>query len=71
MEFAQWLVTGVEVYLGLGLVFAVPFAWRGVHALDPRARSGTIGFRILLLPGSSALWPLLLFRLVRARAARS
>ena len=70
MESARCFVVGAEVYLGLGFLFALPFVWRGVHGLDPLARTGTLGFRLLILPGAAALWPLLLFRLARARAER-
>lgn len=63
--FASTLVTGLVVYLALGLAFAVPFVLLGVQRIDPAAREGTLGFRLLVLPGCAALWPLLLARLVR------
>jgi hypothetical protein len=52
----------VEIYLALGLVFAVAFAARGVDAIDPAARGSTRGFRLMIVPGAIALWPLLLRR---------
>jgi regulator of protease activity HflC (stomatin/prohibitin superfamily) len=67
MLFARTLVLALEAYLGFGLLFALVFVWRGVACVDPSARSGTIGFRILILPGCAALWPWLLVRLVRTR----
>jgi len=70
-EVARWFVLGLEVYSGLGLAFATGFALWGAARLDPTARTGTPGFRLLLLPGAAALWPWLLLRLHRAaRPAR-
>lgn len=70
MAIAEQLVRALELYLALGLVFAVPFAWSWAARLDPLAARGTTGFRLLILPGAAALWPLLALRLLRAGARR-
>ena len=49
-------------YLTCGLVFAIPFALVGVKKIDPHAAHGTWGFRLLIIPGTMAFWPLLLRR---------
>lgn len=49
-------------YLACGLIFAIPFAFVGVKRIDPHATHGSWGFRLLLIPGAAALWPLLLKR---------
>lgn len=49
-------------YLACGLVFAIPFALVGVKRIDPHATHGSWGFRLLIIPGTMALWPLLLHR---------
>jgi hypothetical protein len=67
MTFAHALVLCLEIYLGLGLLFGLFLVSRLVARLDPSARSGTLGFRILILPGCAALWPWLALRLVRPR----
>jgi hypothetical protein len=59
---ARLLVSFAGGYLAVGVVFAVGFVTRGVQRLDPQARDGTWGFRLLLLPGATLLWPLLLAR---------
>lgn len=50
------------VYLGCGLLFAAAFAIWGAKKIDPHAVRGTWGFRLLILPGACALWPVLLRR---------
>ncbi|HEX5221391.1 MAG TPA: hypothetical protein VFZ59_17635 [Verrucomicrobiae bacterium] len=49
-------------YLACGLVFAVLFSFIGVKKIDPHAAHGSWGFRLLIIPGAMALWPLLLRR---------
>lgn len=56
---ATWLATGLGVYALLGLLFTIPFALVGAGRIDPVAKEGTWGFRLLLVPGAIALWPLL------------
>jgi len=56
------------VYLAAGLGFGLCFVARGVQAVDPAARGAPWSFRLLILPGSAALWPLLLKRWVRGLA---
>lgn len=52
------------VYLAAGLVFAVWFAFAGVQRLDPVAEEAGPGFRLMVIPGAAALWPLLIRKLV-------
>jgi hypothetical protein len=59
---ARAIVYGLEVYVGLGLVFALVFVWVGVQSLDSEAQGSGIGFRFLILPGVAAFWPMLLYR---------
>lgn len=47
------------VYALCGMVFAVVFMLRG--KADPAAEKGTWGFRVLVMPGLVALWPLFFF----------
>jgi len=59
------LVYALIAYAGVGLAFAVVFVWFGVERLDSEAEGAGIGFRLLILPGVAAFWPLLLKRWVR------
>ena len=49
-------------YLAVGVLFAVPFALVGVNKIDSHSARGTWGFRLMIIPGTIALWPLLLRR---------
>ena len=70
MEFAvQAGVTALGAYLAAGVLFAVPFLLVGAGRLDADAREGTWGFRLLVLPGVVALWPLLARRWMRGDQA--
>jgi hypothetical protein len=64
---ARGLLTVAGGYALVGVLFAVPFVWRGAGVVEPVAREGTLGFRFLILPGAITLWPYLLFRWLRAR----
>ena len=56
---AETLLVAAEIYLLCGLVFAVPFVLVGVRKIDPHAAHGSWGFRVLIIPGTMFLWPLL------------
>ncbi len=68
---AATLVNLLAIYAACGLIFAVPFALRGAGALDPAARRGSRGFRLAIVPGTVALWPLLLAKWRRAARAKA
>jgi len=59
-------VRALELYALVGGAFAVAFVLWGVGRVDPAARDASWGFRLVVLPGTAALWPLLLARWVRA-----
>jgi hypothetical protein len=67
---ARALIAIASGYLLAGAAFAVPFVLWGAGEVEPVARDGTPGFRLLILPGAVTLWPLLLARWIRARATR-
>jgi hypothetical protein len=59
MPVAEWIVLLSAAYAVLGLLFAGPFLVRGVTRLDPAARGTSLAFRLAILPGTVALWPVL------------
>lgn len=64
-EIAGWFVLALEAYAALGFVFAVLFVARGAQRVDSQAVGAGWGFRVLILPGVAAFWPLLLRRWIR------
>lgn len=62
IEIAPWLVRVLGVYAALGVVFAIPFLARGIERLDPGVHGSSWGFRLIVLPGVVAFWPLLVRR---------
>lgn len=68
--FAAWLVVAAGVYAAIGIVFALAFVTRGVWRIDPAARGASFGFRLVVLPGAMALWPLLARRWWSGATAR-
>jgi hypothetical protein len=64
---AELLVRALTLYAGMGFVFAIAFVARGVWRIDGQAAGSGLGFRLIILPGAAALWPVLLGRWIRAR----
>lgn len=62
---ASWIVRIAGLYLALGMLFAVFFVYWGANKIDPSAKQATAGFRLVIFPGATALWPLLLWRWLR------
>jgi len=65
---AKLFVYALGIYAGLGLTFAVLFVSIGVQRLDSEARGSSIAFRLLILPGVTAFWPMFLLRWTRGTA---
>jgi hypothetical protein len=66
---AEVILLLVALYSSAGFLFAIAFITVGVGQIDPAARGTSLVFRLLILPGSMALWPCLLRAWLRARSA--
>lgn len=53
------LLTILAIYLLIGLIFALIMLMRGVSKLDPGAAGSGWGFKLIIIPGAMAFWPLL------------
>jgi hypothetical protein len=58
------------LYAAAGVVTALAFVSLGLAQVLHPPLPATLGARILLLPGSFALWPYILIRWFRARSRR-
>lgn len=65
MAFAAAFVWLGTAYAACGVLFAIAFVMKGVERVDSQAHGAPLGFRLLILPGAAALWPLLLRRWMR------
>ncbi|MEO6168761.1 MAG: hypothetical protein ABIO46_01225 [Chitinophagales bacterium] len=57
------------LYLVAGFIFALLFVFRWVDQFDEQAKGASIGFRLLLIPGSTLLWPYLLRRQLKRKTS--
>lgn len=53
------LILGLA-YLLAGVVFAILFLRKGIGKVDVSAHGSGFGFRLIIFPGTVALWPVLL-----------
>ncbi|MCI0352764.1 MAG: hypothetical protein L0Z53_25360 [Acidobacteriales bacterium] len=58
----QISLLALEIYVLLGVLFALLFVTRGVQSIDTQAHNAPIGFRLIIFPGVVAFWPLLFRR---------
>lgn len=62
LALTQWIVALLTLYASIGVLFSLVFVMLGVGRVDVAARGASLGFRVLILPGVAALWPLMLRR---------
>jgi hypothetical protein len=61
------ILYALALYVAAGVVTAFAFVSLGISRVLPHPMPATLGARILLLPGSFALWPYILIRWRKAR----
>ena len=62
------LLAALGIYLTLGLIFGILFAFAGAKKIDPAAADAGIGFKLAIIPGCAIFWPFLLMRWVKHQA---
>jgi hypothetical protein len=64
------IVYVIAAYLAVGLVAALAFVTFGVTRLLPHPSPVSIGARVLLIPGATALWPYVVLRWIKSGHGR-
>ena len=67
MGTADFIIFSAASYAALGVVFGVLFVTNGVERVDHAAVGAPWSFRLLILPGAAAFWPVMLLKWLRAR----
>jgi len=62
IETVEAVLHGAALYAAAGAVFALLFLLLGLNRIDNGAKGAGLGFRLLIIPGLIALWPLMLIR---------
>ncbi|MEM7363914.1 MAG: hypothetical protein AAF525_07800 [Pseudomonadota bacterium] len=56
------------LYMVVGVLFALAFVVMGIGRVDTDARRSGIIFRVMMVPGATLLWPILITRWLRTRS---
>jgi len=59
------LLRTAAIYLACGALFALWFVTTGIARVDAQTKGAGWGFRALIFPGTVALWPMFVSRIVR------
>ena len=62
IETVGLILDAAALYAAAGAVFSIGFLIFGLTAIDNGAKGAGILFRLMILPGLIALWPLMLVR---------
>ncbi len=71
MTVPELVLLAIAAYALAGIAFGLAFIAFGVSRIDPSARGTSWIFRVIILPGSAALWPLLAVRWARHHGDQS
>ncbi|HJK99762.1 MAG TPA: hypothetical protein RMF84_21215 [Polyangiaceae bacterium LLY-WYZ-14_1] len=66
METARMVIDVGRVWVAVGLAVALPFVTIGIGRVAEGAQGASIPFRLLMIPGSVVLWPVVLWRWIVA-----
>ena len=55
------------IYLIIGLLFAILFVTIGVHKVDADMHNAPVGMRLILIPGSVLLWPVMMIKWIKVK----
>jgi len=58
-------ISVIGLYFFIGFLFGLYFIVKGVTRLDHDAKGTSFWFRLIILPGSIGLWPILLAKMIK------
>ncbi len=61
------IIGALAAYTAFGFIFGIAFVTTYIQRIDPAAAKTGLVFRLMVLPGAAALWPVLLPRCRRGR----
>ncbi|MEO1257641.1 MAG: hypothetical protein AAFZ15_02555 [Bacteroidota bacterium] len=64
MVIAEIFSTVFYIYLLIGFIYGLWFVFKGVQKLDSGMSGAKVGLRLLLLPGTIALWPYMIKKML-------
>lgn len=59
-------LSAAGLYLGFGFLAGCWLAFTRLGNFDPAAQNGSLGFRLLMIPGLAIFWPRFLFAKARS-----
>ena len=62
----QIILIIVLIYLLAGVLFVIPFLLKGIVKVDEVAHGGSIGFKLIIIPGIIVFWTVLLKKWLNA-----
>lgn len=71
MTIAEIILLLAAAYAGIGAIFGALFITIGIARIDHAAARSPLTFRLLVWPGSAALWPLMLLKWIRTAESHS
>lgn len=66
MNLIELILLVLGIYLLLGLIFGLFFLVKGIHKIDETASDASLGFKLIILPGITLLWPIMFFKWSRS-----
>lgn len=65
IEFISLAIDGFFIYLGIGLLFSLWFVLAGAKKIDEGVAATPFHFKLILIPGSILIWPVLLVKILK------
>ena len=62
-----YLLMILLMYLLAGIIFWVMFIWKGMVNIDPNTSGSSLWFKLIILPATAALWPVLLVKWLKSQ----